>query len=282
MMDTDKLSAAIDAYVPVAKRVPATDMQLQKMAIATPLPASLRQIYKMDFQLFAPGFELFEPMIFVDVNSDRESFDDLKRMVFFADDQGGGFYFMDPEDLLGLGADFIYWTDRGLMDVDEVVPLADTLAAFLVRAKDGIDPVGEPTLGQSALRRFAEALEKAPASVDAAPGVDPLAFRAALENRGLMLTMTTGDILMRCNGMIFVDTGRKIYPLDQIVSVADGAVAVIGHDPLLGHIGVTLGGWQDLPPDRLLAFHDLDHPENGQVLGRMADVLTFWIKETAQ
>lgn len=276
------LNAAIDLYVPAVQRVPATEEQLRQMAIATPLPAPLRQLYRSDSALFAPRFELFEPMVFVDVNADRESFDHLANMVFFADDQGSGLYFMDPEDTLGLGAEYVYWTDRGLMDVDEVAPLAATLTAFLVRAKDGIDPVKEPTLGQSSLRRLTETLAKVPANVDAAPGVDPLAFSDARENRNLMLTMATGDILMRSNGMIFTDTGRKLYPLDQIISVAGGAVAVVGHDPVLGHLGVTLGGWQDLPPDRLLSFHDLDQPENGQLLGRMADVLTFWIKETVK
>ena len=282
MSDAKALDPVLDRLLEGGQGRPATEADLKRMELAAPVPPDLRALYLRDAELFIPGFELFEPAIYEDVNTDRAAYGELSEMVFFADDQAEGFFFIDALDLLGLGAGFIYWVDRGLMGADEVVPIGPSLAEFLAILEEGIDPRMGPTLGQRAIERFAAALEDLPGTVDASPPVDRAAFRKAQEERGLQLTIATGEVLLRANGLYFADAERQIHPLDRMMAVAEGRVAVVGHDPRLGYLGVTRGDWQDLPADRLIAFQDLDHPEDGQILGRFADVLTYWIEEARQ
>jgi len=279
-MDILQLETAMTAFWPEDKRQAATAEALARMERVAPLPHPLRKLYERDMTLYTPGFELFEPAIYEDVNRDRGSFGHFEEMVFFADDQSDGFYFLDPSDLLGLGPEFVYWVDRGDMAVDEVVPLAEDLPSFLDWTREGETASNLKPLSARSLERLKLALATPPESVQFGPPIDWSDLRRAQTERQVLLTMTTGRILMMANGMIFTKTGRQIYPLDKIVSIAGGYVALLGHDPSLGHLGVTLGGWQSLPPDRLISFRDETKPEEGQVLGRMSDVLTFWISET--
>lgn len=279
MTDAPTLDAMLDRLIGGAVARPASEAEIRAMSLAAPMPAVLRGLYARDAEIFLPGFELFEPAIYQDVNADRSSFDELAEMVYFADDQSGGFYFLDPGDLLGLGPNYVYWVDRGMMAADEVVPVASTLAEALDRLASGTDPRGEPRLGARALARLARALAELPAGVEARPGADRAEFRGAREKRGLHLTFATGEVMALADGIYFTSTGRQIYPLARVMPAAEGRLAVVGHDPALGYLAVTRGDWQELPADRLIAFTDFEHPESGQLLGRYADVLVYWIKE---
>lgn len=243
------------------------------------LPEQLRQLYAFDAELFVDGFELFEPAVYQDVNSDRDEFGELSEMVFFADDQSGGFFFLDSKDQLGLGEGFVCWVDRSMMSADEVIPLAPNVAEFLAILRSGLDIYDHTTLGDKSLRRLFDALESLPADVDARPPIDVDQLAATQQRRRLQVTYATGEILMRANGILFGQSGREFFSLDQMSECADGAVVIVGSDPALGHLGVTRGDWQDLPAERLIAFRDVQHPEDGQVLGRLADVFHFWIAE---
>jgi hypothetical protein len=273
------LDAVLDRILAGRQGRPASERELAGMDRAAPVPATLRALYARDAELFVPGFELFEPAIYQDVNTDRAAFGELADVVYFADDQAGGFYFLDPDDLLGLGAEYVYWVDRGLMAADEVVPVAPSLAEALDRLSAGADPSTEPRLGQRALSRLARALDDLPPGVDARPGVDRAEFRRAREERGVHLTFATGEVMTMADGLYFAASGRQIHPLSSVSPAAEGRLAVVGHDPARGHLAVTRGDWQDLPADRLIAFTDPEHPERGELLGRYADVLTYWIEE---
>jgi len=280
MTDTPPtLDTVLDRMLTGRDPRPASEADLKRMGLAAELPAAMRRIYSRDAELFLPGFELFEPAIYQDVNGDRSAFGELADMVFFADDQSGGFFFLDPADLLGLGASYVYWVDRGLMGADEVVPVGETLADALQTLEGGFDPATALRLGDRALARLKRVLDDLPKNVEARPGADPAAFRAAREERDLHLTFATGQIMALADGFYFTGTGRQIHPLSRVMPAAEGRLAVIGHDPARGYLAVTRGDWQDVPADRLIAFDDYDHPENGQLLGRYADVLAFWIEE---
>lgn len=273
----DRLTAMIGD-----KGRPASADDLRRMDAIAPLPPDLRALYQRDAELFREGFELFEPSIYEDVNGDTAAFGELADMIYFADDQAGGFYFTDPGDLLGLGRGFFYWTDRSMMAADEVVPLAEDLSGFLGWLDTGADPRMLPSLGQRAIDRLQTALAARPASVDAAPPVDRAAFRQAREERELVLTRATGEVLLLANGIYFTKVQRQIHGIDRMMPLMDGTIAVVGFDPKLGYLGVTRGDWRDVPADRLIAFPDMDRPEDGQILGRFADVLSFWIEEARQ
>ena len=277
--DRPTLESVLDRILAGAKGRPADAEELAGMELVAPLPAALRSLYERDAELFVPGFELFEPAIYQDVNADRSAFGDLADMLYFADDQATGFYVLDPGDLLGLGADHVYWVDRALMAADEVVPLAPSLAEALERLAAGVDPTTEPRLGARALARLSRALDDLPAGVDARPGVDPAEFRRARDERGLHLTYATGEVMTLADGLSFAASGRQIHPLSRVQPAADGRLAIVGYDPARGHLAVTRGDWQGLPADRLIAFTDAEQPEAGQLLGRYADVLTYWIEE---
>lgn len=273
------LDATLDRIMAGAKGRPASAKEIATMELAAPLPTVLRALYTRDAELFVPGFELFEPAIYQDVNTDRAAFGELAEMVYFADDQAEGFYFLDPRDLLGLGTDYVFWVDRGLMAADEVVPVAPSLAEALDRLASGENPRTEPGLGARALARLSRALDDLPAGVEARPGVDRAEFRRARDERGVHLTFATGEVMAMADGLYFAASGRQIHPLSRVLPAADQRLAIVGHDPTRGYLAVTRGDWQDLPADRLIAFTDLEHPENGQLLGRYADVLVYWIEE---
>jgi len=178
-----------------------------------------------------------------------------------------------------LGAGFVFWVDRGTMGADDAVPCGDDLLAFLAAVQSGERPWLAPTLGDRAIERFRQAVESRPESVEVRPGLEGHAFQRALEERDYTVTYATGRILSITDGIYFAKSERRIHPFEQQRGIENGAIAVVGSDPDLGHLGVTRGDWQGLPADRLIAFTDLDHPEHGRLLGRFADVLTFWIEE---
>lgn len=279
MTSQTTLADVLDRLLQPGAGRPASEGDFHQMAQVAPMPAELRSLYRRDAEVFVPGFELFEPAIYVDVNARRDGFGELAEMIFIAEDQASGFYFIDAGDLLGLGPGFVYWVDRARMDADAVVPVAPSLGETLARLERGEIPNLEPTLGQRAIARLAGALDDPPPGVDANPPVQRAAFAQAREARGLILTMATGDVLLLANGINFPTTGQQIHALEHMTPAAGGGIAIVGHDPALGFLGVTRGDWQNLPADRLIAFGDIDHPERGQLLGRFADVVAFWIEE---
>ncbi|WP_404385380.1 hypothetical protein [Caenispirillum salinarum] len=262
-----------------ARPQPARPEELARMARIAPMPAELTALYTARFDLAVGPVELLEPPIFEDVNGGRAAFGELADMTYFATDRAEGVFFLDMFGRLGLGPGFVFWVERGLMAADEVVPCGETLAVFLAAVQEGRHPWHAPTLGERALERFRAAAANPPPGVDLRPGIAPIAFVQARRGGGLVVSFALGEILKIADGIHFAASRREIVPFHRMRAVAGGGVVIVGHDPDLGTLGVTQGDWQDLPADRLLACGDPEHPETGRLLGRFADVLTFWIEE---
>ncbi|MCF2872551.1 SMI1/KNR4 family protein [Octadecabacter sp. G9-8] len=262
---------------------PATEADIRDMNMAARLPTDLARLYAHDGAFYRPGFELFPPDIYCDVNANRTGFDLLRDMIYFADDGGDGFYFCDPDDVLGLGADAIGWVDRSNLHPDAIVPVGDDLAAVLLRLSRDEDIARGKTLSERALdrlrQRFATGL---PNTVIARPPADPQDIFKAWPERGITITFATADILGLANGLHWPASGRTIYGIDKITMAENNSLAVVGHDPDLGTLAVTRGDFVNLPADRLLAIPTLNEPSNYKILGRMADVIGFWIDQHQQ
>ncbi|KAG1713688.1 hypothetical protein GQR58_002156 [Nymphon striatum] len=241
---------------------------------AARLPHDLARLYAHDAAFYRPGFEIFPAGIYCDVNTDRTAFGLLHDLIFFADDGSDGFYFCDPNDVLGLGANSIGWLDRANLHPDAVIPVGETLAAVLERlSNDEILNTGA-TLATRAFARLRERFEHGlPEAIVARPPADPKDIFDAWPQRGVSLTFPTADILGLANGMRWPAHGRTLFGIDEITMAENGSLAVVGQDPHLGTLAVTRGDFANLPSDRLLAFATLNEPSHYQMLGRMADVI---------
>lgn len=175
----------------------------------------------------------------------------------------------------------MFWADRAVMEADALVPAGENLADFLERLHAGTRPGTGPTLGERAKARMLAALEALPETIERGPPIDYSAFTQAREDRGLIVTWTLADLLLEANGLL-LSPQRQIWPFERMTMIAEGGAVAIGEDAALGTLAVTLGGWQDLPADRIFAFSPNTSPENGRLLGRTADVLTRWIEEASR
>jgi|GEM_PF-5114969 len=279
-----KRSAQLQEYLETLARSlpaarPTTASEFKSMNRIARLTPQLEQVYSEVSELGVGEVEFFEPEIYCDVNNERADFGDLAEMLFFANDKASGFFFIDTLDILGLGAGFVYWTDRGLMGADDVVPCAKDVAAFLADLEAGKKPWLASSLGQRAVERFREAVANAPPELLFRPPVNPDEFSQMREEKGLLIPYLTGEVLWVANGMQLQKGDREIYALAQMKPLQDGHLILFGFDRTLGYLAVSFNGWNNIPDDRLIAFHNYDNPETGQLLGRVPDVLTFWIEQ---
>ena len=277
------LDEMLDLVAPRPLCQPATNTEIADMNRAAPLPNDLARLYARDSTFGMPGFELFPPGIYCDVNANRSNFGLLRDLIYFADDGSDGFFFCDADDILGLGANAIGWVDRANVQPDAVVPVGDDLAAVLLRLSRDEDVARGETLSARALdrlrQRFAQGL---PATIIARPPADPLDIFNAWPTRGVTITFPTADILGLANGLYWPASGRTIFGIDKITMAANNSLAIIGHDPVLGTLAVTRGDFANLPSDRLLAIGTMNEPSNYKILGRTADVIRFWIDQQQQ
>lgn len=276
----DDIMAEVARAIPdPSHRVPADPAMLAQMRRVARWDEQLEALYSITGDMSAEQFDLFEPALFVDVNSDRDSFGELADLSWFGADFGSGFFAIDVGDVVGLGNGAIVRADRGDLTADSLVPVANTLAEFL-KALNAGDAVSQgPTLGQRAAKRLEASLNAMPSTIETGPPLDPIAFVEA-RARGVMVPMPLAALLRRANGLLLGEQ-RQIWPFERMHTVADGGAVAVGEDKKLGVVAVTLGDWQDLPADRLFAFKPGQPPESGQLLGRTADVITRWIEEAA-
>lgn len=262
-----------------ADRVPATPDELRDMQAAADMPAALVALYQLTGELYLDGFTLFEPALFVDVNHDREDFGELAELTYFGADQASGFFAVDPFDRIGLGTAAIYWVDRGWMEADAVVPAGDTLTGFLHDVGEGRRPWQGDSLGVRAESRLLDRLDHLPPTVEPGPPLDPMVFVAA-RAEGKIVPVALAAMLERSNGL-WLGPDRRIFRFEEMERLPAANAVIIGEDKALGRIAVTMGGWQDLPADRMFAFAPGSPPESGKLLGRTADVIGYWIEEAA-
>ncbi len=264
-----------------ARRLPATAEELRAMRGAAPFSDELGWLYETACELSAEEFDLFEPALFVDVNRGSEEFGELADLTFFAADFGSGFFAVDAQDLLDLGARAVVRMDRGDTTADALVPCSETLAGFLEALLDGQRPGRGPTLGARAEQRLMDRLGALPDGVEPGPPLDPMAFVTARQERDLYIPIALAEMLERADGLWF-GPDRRIFHFAEMHRVPGAEAVVIGSDSKLGTIAVTLGDWQHLPADRLFAYQPGTPPEQGRLLGRTADVIGMWIEEARQ
>lgn len=272
------IEQVIRAIPDAVHRVPATVSELEQMAAVAPLNDELGWLYEATGELAAEQFDLFEPALFVDVNGDDDALGELAGLSFFAADYGPGFYAVDTDDLVGMGEGVIFLADRGDLSADALQPCAGSLASFLRLLLDGEQPWTGPTLGQRAEQRLLARLSALPPGVEPGPPLDPMAFVTAREDHNLYVPTALAHMLEQSDGL-WLGPERQIWRFDQMQRLPGIAAVAIGQDKTLGTIAVTLGGWQDLPADRLFAFSPGGAPEQGRLLGRTADVISMWIEE---
>lgn len=263
-----------------AKRAPATPDELERMRSVARMTDELVALYALTGELGLDDFELFEPELFIDVNADRDAFDELADLTYFAADYGSGFFAVDPLDRIGLGDTAIVYAQRGDMQADALVPCGDTLALFLEHALGGEQVWKGLTLGARAENRLMARMSDLPSGVEPGPPLDPMAFVDA-RARDLFVPMPLARMLEQANGLWF-GPERRIYRFEDMHRAQGAEAVVIGEDAALGQIAVTLGGWRQLPADRLIAYAPGTSPERGRPLGRTADVIAMWIEEMAQ
>lgn len=282
MIGREAIAALVARAAPdPAFRVPASPEELAEMKATAPLSDELEWLYETTCELSAEQFDLFEPALFVDVNAEREAFGELADLTYFAADFGSGFFAVDTRDILDLGARAVVWMDRGDPEADALVPCSETLGEFLRALLDGERPGRGPTLGERAEQRLMDKLDALPPEVEPGPPLDPLAFVTAREERDLYVPLPLAALLERSDGLL-LGKGRRIFRFRDMQRLPGAEAVLIGSDDRLGSLAVTLGGWQDLPADRLFAFEPGSPPEQGRLLGRTADVISLWIEEARQ
>ncbi len=272
------LEQVVRAVPDPVHRVPATAAEREWMSATAPLNDELDWLYAATGELAAEQFDLFEPALFADVNGDDDALGELAGLSFFAADYGPGFYAIDTDDLVGMGQGAVFLADRGDLSADALRPCAGSLTSFLRLLLDGERPWTGPTLGQRAEQRLMARLSVLPAGVEPGPPLDPMAFVTAREDHDLYVPIALAHLLEQSDGL-WLSPERQIWRFDQMQRLPGIAAVAIGQDKRLGTIAVTLGGWQDLPADRLFAFSPGGTPEQGRLLGRTADVITMWIEE---
>lgn len=282
MKGREAIAALIALAVPdAAFRVPASPEELAAMRAIAPLSDELEWLYEMTGELSAEQFDLFEPALFVDVNAEREVFGELADLTFFAADFGSGFFAVDTQDSLDLGPRAVVWMDRGDPVADALVPCSETLGEFLRALLNGERPGRGPSLGERAEQRLMDKLDALPTGLEPGPPLNPEAFVTAREERDLYIPLPLAAMLERSDGLL-LGKGRRIFRFRDMQRVPGAEAVLIGSDDKLGSLAVTLGGWQDLPADRLFAFAPGTPPEQGKLLGRTADVISLWIEEARQ
>lgn len=282
MTARDTLVALIARAAPDARfRVPAGAEALKAMRAVAPMSDELVWLYETTGELSAEQFDLFEPALFIDVNADRAEFGELGELTFFGADFGSGFFAVDTEDLLDMGRRAVVWMDRGDASADALVPCAETLTAFFETLVEGRQVWRAPTLGERAEQRLLDRLKTLPPGVEPGPPLDPEDFVTARQERDLYVPMALAGLLEQTNGL-WLGPDRRIFRFAEMQRVPGAEAVVIGTDAKLGTLAVTLGGWQDLPADRLFAFQPGTPPEQGRLLGRTADVIGLWIEEARQ
>jgi hypothetical protein len=274
---SERLTALLAAQGVTGRFNPASATDLAQANAVAPLPAPLTQLYLNIDMIRFGDLEPFHIEDYLEVNGLREDFGPLSAAVFVASDLADGWFFVDPGSFMGLAPDFVFWVERGMMELDECVPVAETLIDLFEASASGQHPWRAPPLGDRAVTRLQTRISEAPHVVCHAP-LDPA-------TRGAQITPRVRQILEHSDGFWLEKSGRvftgfaEITPLHAAQSEMPDA-HWIGTGPHGVRYATTTGsGWRDLPADRMILIAPDTDPNDGVVLGRTADVWNLWIRQ---
>ncbi len=261
----------------------ADDETISEASEVAPVPPAMAALFRRTDLVRFGEVEPFEIAAYIEVNEDRATYDEVASGIYVASDLADGWFFVDPDGFMGLGAGFVFWVERGRFAADDCVPAAESLIDLFEAAADGETPWKAPMLGERALDRLLRLLRTTSSASCRAP-LDPDRLRAPGQ---FALPRRLSRILEEANGFRLHLSEREFFGLERIRPVEGTGEAFglpgavwIGEGPDGVRYAGTCGtGWLGLPADRMIEIRPGANPEDALLLGRTPDVWAAWIRQ---
>lgn len=261
--------------------------------VSHPMPESLQTLLAAAHGACVGSINLFTLDELEDVHHAQEyMFTYLPSVIYFASDGGDGFFFIDPDNSLGQGAEAIFWVYRGSAVPNESVFCSRNLDAFLTALAQDEQVWNGPSLEQAAISRMLAALDARQDRWTGAPGARLGDVLDIADREGLRAPKCLEKLLRKSNGLIFAEAGVTVWATSAIKRVeatfSDGyqpLALLIGEDKAGNTVAITHrdhpahvpAGWLCLEGHvvRLVSGRPL---EEAVTLGRLADVVVKWLE----
>lgn len=273
------LLATLDGWSPEDRARP-EEIPETEAVLGAPLPPELRAFYETVNGGFLGEVAIFGLDVVRRVNPEYRGW--IPSGVFFADDGGDGFFFVDADGgVQAPGA--ILWTDRGTCVADDSVPCAASLVEFLRAVGGGARPWKGDTLRDRALAAMAEALAAAPDRWRAAGQADLEACILARSRLGAK-SRELEQLAAMADGLVVPGAGVTLRTLDRVEPVGGaqteqglpGALWIGGRDDG-ARLAVTVRGWREPSGGRVVAVAPGQSAQDAPILGALPSVVRAWL-----